>query len=147
MESLLVTHSVNDGGMSERATLPLHFGRSFRPWRYGVSHSELVLRTVDNQSRTEIMKVTFFGVLGVKLKSRYRSLDISVADAAEAAEILSFVGLSESHAPKVQCLLLNAETDGGFVACGNFSVWAYPRDAQYDPSGIAHREPRLIFRS
>ncbi|GAA2631408.1 hypothetical protein SMC26_22645 [Actinomadura fulvescens] len=131
----MTTRSSNEG-----AGLPISFERRFRPWRYNVSHSELSLRSVDG---ADIIEIQFFGVMGMKLKTVYERLDITLADGPETAEILTFSGVPGSQTAKVRCLTLN---DDSFVACLRFSAWARPRDTERDPSGLPQSESTLLFR-
>lgn len=126
--------------------LPLLLERRFRPWRYGVSHSELRLRSVDRASTRDFVEVFFCGVLGVKLKSTYESLMLAEADRRSAEEILRFAGVPDARASRVRCLTLETGGEGGFVVCLGFSVWSYPEDARHDLSGIPRTGSSLIIK-
>lgn len=146
METSLPTRSLPEEGPHPGTGLPITFDRRFRPWRYSVSHSELSLRSVGAGPSDDVIEVTFYGVLGMKLKTVYQPLAISVADRERAGEILKFADVKETQASKVQCLVLNAGADDSFVACIRFSIWAHHRDAEYDLSGVPRRESTLIAR-
>lgn len=135
----------DEEGPRAGAGLPISLDRRIRPWRYSVSHSELSLRSIDSGPSDDIIEIKFIGVVGMKLKTMYEMLHISHASGPQREEILAFVGVPEAHAPKVQCLTLNPDDDS-FVACLRISIWARPRDAQHDSSGLPQSESTLIYR-
>ncbi|MER7211597.1 MULTISPECIES: hypothetical protein [Streptosporangium] len=91
------------------------------------------------------MEVFFRGVLGVKLKSVYRSLTLAEADRRSADEMLRFAGVSDVWASRVHCLTLGPDGEGGFVVCLGFSVWSHPEGAGHDLSGIPRTGSNLII--
>ncbi|MFB7453268.1 hypothetical protein [Streptomyces sp. NPDC056194] len=127
-------------------SLPISFDRKFRPWRYSVSHSELKLRSVDPDSVREFIEVTFYGVVGMKLKTVYQSLAISLADPAQVEEMLKFSGVRESHSSRVRCLALKAASGDGLVACLSYSIWLHPKESDSDMPEVQHRDSVLILR-
>jgi hypothetical protein len=134
----------------ERAQLPLVFERKFRPWRYGVSHSELSIRSsggeVDGEPAADFVDITFHGVVGMKLRSVYQGITLTRAERPAADEMLRFAGVADSsQAHRVQCLTLDPEGDS-FVACMRFSVWSHPRGGEYDTSGEPGDGSTLVLR-
>ncbi|WP_373304351.1 hypothetical protein [Streptomyces anandii] len=130
------------------AGLPIFFDRKFRPWRYSISHSELKLRSVEPASGSpEFIEVTFYGVIGMKLKTVYRPLTISHADPARAEEILRFSDVKESHSRHVHCLALRSDSGDGFVACLSYTIWSHKGDSDHAPSDTPREGSVLILRS
>lgn len=142
----LPTHSIPEEGAQPTASLPLSFDRKFRPWRYSVSHSELTLRSVDPDSARDVVEVTFYGVVGMKLKTVYQSLTIAIAGPAQIDEMLKFSEVRESHSSRVRCLALKSDGGDGLVVCLSYSIWLHPRDLDYDASGVPQRDSVLILR-
>lgn len=142
------THSLPDeeSQPTPTASLPISFDRKFRPWRYSVSHSELKLRSVDPASVGEFIEVTFYGVVGMKLKTVYQSLTIAIAEPVQVEEMLKFADVRESHSSRVRCLALKSDSGDGLVACLSYSIWSHPSDSDKDVSGVPHRDPVLILR-
>lgn len=119
------------GGSRPLLELP---GR-FQPRRYVIGHSELEIRSVPASSR--VTSLTFFGVLGVKLKSGYDSLTVADADEPLRSEVLSFVGMAgRSSARRVRVFAL---AEGSFVAGFSLVVREY---AHADD-----RDGRVIYKS
>lgn len=125
----MVIHSLPDGEPQSNAALPISFDRKFRPWRYRVSHSELKLRSVDPVSVPDVVEVSFYGVVGMKLKTVYRSLVLDLAEPAQAEDMLRFSDVEGTHSSRVHCLVLKSDNGDGWVACLSYSIWSHPRDA------------------
>src|SRR5690348_15938269 len=73
--------------------LPLQIDRSFRPWRYQVSHRTLVLRSEARDAVPQVLDVVFMNVLAMKIRHDYRQLVISEAD--DLDEAADFVEVPE----------------------------------------------------
>src|SRR4051794_36121014 len=106
----LPTHSRPEAGQAV-VDLPLVFERKFRPWRYGIGHSELSLRSVDRSPSGEVIEVNFHGVMGMKLKVVYQPLVLAKADRAASDEMLRFSEIAGSQVSRVQCLTLEPSND------------------------------------
>jgi hypothetical protein len=128
------------------AVLPLSFGRKFRVWRYAIGHSERKLRSTGPASASDLIEVTFYGVIGMKLKTVYDPLMIAVAEPWQADELLRLANVKESRAARVRCLALRSKGDDGPVACLSYSIWSHPRDPGYDASGVPVTGSTLILR-
>lgn len=112
------------GGMD-----PIVLDGSFRPWRYLVSHLQLLLHARAVPGGAEHLSVHFEGVRAQKLRGQYRPLVLQPAGPDSRARILDFAGIPERHRSSMLCLTLPTEDDG-FVVCGVASVRAIPHDAQ-----------------
>ncbi|MEV7094722.1 hypothetical protein AB0M80_17985 [Amycolatopsis sp. NPDC051045] len=112
--------------------LPISFERKFRPWRYHLSHSELSLRSFDPASVEDSVEITFYGVLGLKLKTVYSPLEIARADDDQAREILEVAGIGVDRASDVVTLALKSSGPDGLVACMSYSIRSRPRPLSDD---------------
>lgn len=140
------THSPPEGGAQPTASLPLSFDRKFRPWRYSIGHSELRLRSIDSDAVHDFIEVTFYGVVGLRLKTVYRPLSIAHAEPAETDAMLKFAEVRASQSSRVRCLALKSDSGDGLVACLSYSIWSHPRETEDERSGDLHRESVLILR-
>lgn len=130
-----------------RAGLPLSLAGRFRPWRFGVSHAELVLRSVPCPTDHEVVELVFRGIVGMTLKSVYEGLLLAEASTARAAEILRFADVAgRPQAQRVRCLTLEPESEESFVACVGFSVWSYPVDGASVVPGEPRTDGTLLLR-
>ncbi|MEU2495684.1 hypothetical protein [Streptomyces sp. NPDC007883] len=93
---------------------------------------------------SDVVEVSFYGVVGMKLKTVYRPLTLAFAEPAQVEEMLRFSDVKESHSSRVHCLALKSDNGDGWVACLSYSVWSHPRDA--DGSAPRHRDSVLILR-
>lgn len=85
----------------------------FQPRRYVIGHSELEIRSVPGSHR--MIRLRFFGVLGVKLRSGYDSLTVHDAGEPLRSDVLAFTGVAgRPSAPRVRVLALSQDS---FVAC------------------------------
>lgn len=148
MERLLPTRSLTEaGGPQPVEGLPLSLNRKFRTWSYAVSHSELKLRSSEPASSRDVVEVTFYGVLAMKLKAVYKSLIIANADETQLSELSVLADLSESRMSRVHGMALKTVSGDGLVACLSYSVWLHPIEPDHDPMGLARRESTLILRA
>ncbi|MGW1917774.1 hypothetical protein ACWCQS_45825 [Streptomyces sp. NPDC002076] len=141
------SHPEEETPQPSSASLPISFDRKFRPWRYSISHSELTLRSVEPASGPDFIEVTFYGVLGMKLKTVYRPLTIGMADPAQFEEMLKFSGIGESHSQRVHCLALRSDSGDGLVACLSYTIWSHPRHSVHEAPGAPHEGSVLILGS
>ncbi|MFG2919576.1 hypothetical protein ACGF0D_42755 [Kitasatospora sp. NPDC048298] len=136
-----------DNGQPQPAGgLPASFDREFQLWRYNLSHSELKLRSFGRASTRDFIEVTFYGVIGMKLKSAYRSLTISSAEPTQVDEILRFSEVRESDFSRFRCLALKSDSGDGLVACLSYSVWSHSKDSDHDAVGAGNPDSVLILR-
>ena len=102
--------------------LPLHLKRPFQLWSYQASHRRLVLRTRPGGGLDGTVEIEFLDVLGMKLKSQYPELQISLAPATATAGIDEFVDIPGRHRSRYSTLLVSDGSDDGFVVCGSLRV-------------------------
>lgn len=126
--------------------LPISLDRKFRPWRYSVSHSELRLRSVGDGSERDFIEVTFYGVVGVKIKTIYRPLVISAATSKQRDEMCKFSDLRESQTSRVICMALKADSGDGLVACLSYSIWLHLKELEGGSSEGLNVGSTLILR-
>ncbi|MET8509154.1 hypothetical protein ABZV60_31645 [Streptomyces sp. NPDC004787] len=95
----------------------------------------------------DFIEVTFYGVIGMKLKTVYQPLAIDVAEPLQVEEMLRFSGVRESHSSRVRCLALKSDSGDGLVACLSYSIWSHPRELENDAPGVPHQDSVLILRT
>lgn len=97
--------------------LPWHSGRTFRVWRYGIGHSQLLLRAPGGDGQPTL-GLLCEGVEFMKLRRDYPQLTLRLAEAAEEA------GFPDVGAVPVRLLHLVLQTPGGagLVACSRVTV-------------------------
>lgn len=133
-------------GQKLPAGLPISFDRKFRPWRYSVSHSELKIRSVDSVPSGEVVEVTFYGVVGMKLKTVYQSLTIATAEREQVEEMLKFSEVREPYFERVRCLALKSDCGDGLVACLSYSIWSHLGEPDYGEPGVPRQGSLLILK-
>ncbi|MGK5444585.1 hypothetical protein ACSNN7_22555 [Micromonospora sp. URMC 105] len=102
---------------------PITLDRRFRPWRYGVGHSQLLLHAHADSSHDEHINVIFEDVRAVKLRSSYHPLTLQPAEQDARASILAFAQVSARHQARFLCLTLpTPDAEHGFVACARATV-------------------------
>lgn len=99
---------------------PLCFKRAFQPWSYSASHRTLVLRSWSAGDPDDMVDLEFVDVVGMKTRTAYKELLISVA--GDPTEIEQFVDVPERHRDKYMNLLLSDGAHEGFVVCRSFRV-------------------------
>lgn len=76
---------------------PIVLHRSFQVWRYGVGHSQLLLRSPACGNEADAVHVLFEGVRAVKLRTSYRPLTLRRAAGEERERMLAFAEVPERH--------------------------------------------------
>ncbi|MDQ7807417.1 hypothetical protein Q5425_27080 [Amycolatopsis sp. A133] len=122
------------------------FDRKFRPWRYQLSHSELSLRSFGPASADDFIQITFYGVLGLKLKTVYPRLEIAHAYGDQVREILEVAGLDVERAPEIVALVLRSSGSDGLVGCMSYTVRSHPRALSDDAYVTSEQEWTVLAR-
>lgn len=104
-------------GVSGDVGLPWRTGRDFLLWRYGVGHSQLLLRSPDEGAR-EALTIKFEAVEFMKLRRGYADLVLRLPLAGEEAE---FEEVASLPIPQLY-IVLEGRTHIGFVSCARFIV-------------------------
>jgi hypothetical protein len=104
-------------GVSGAADLPWRSGRDFRLWRYGVGHSQLLLRSPGEGVR-EALTIKFEAVEFMKLRRGYTDLVLRLPLAGEEAE---FEQVASLPIPQLY-IVLESRTHVGFVSCARLIV-------------------------
>lgn len=142
----MTTPSLREEGGGLAPALPLSFDRTFRPWSYKVSHSELKFRSVDHADSDDLIEITFYGVVGMRLKTAYRSITIAYADPIQTEELCSIAGLGDRQRLRLRYIAVKSDDGDALIACLSYSIWLHPREVDYDGSGVPHRGSTLILR-
>jgi len=103
---------------------PIVLDRRFRVWRYGVSHSQLLLHAHADTTHLEHLNVLFEDVRAVKLRSSYQPLILALAANPVRDDILAFADVPERHRLRYLTLTLSTEPEAGFVLCARATVLA-----------------------
>lgn len=91
--------------------------RTFRVWRYGIGHSQLLLRAVPDSMDTACLDLLFEGVSAMQLVQQYKSIELCSASEAEAEEILGFSGANPPVRELLLPVVLLSASGSGFVLC------------------------------
>ncbi len=91
--------------------------RTFRVWRYGVGHSQLLLRAVPDSTDTACLDLLFEGVSAMQLVQQYKSIELCSASEVEAEEILGFSGAKPPVRELLLPVVLRSTSGSGFVLC------------------------------
>ncbi|MFI7219224.1 hypothetical protein [Micromonospora maritima] len=104
---------------------PITLDRRFRPWRYGVGHSQLLLHAHADSNHDEHINVFFDDVRAVKLRSSYHPLILQPANQDTRASSLAFAQVPPRHQARFLCLTLpTADAGPGFIVCARATVLA-----------------------
>jgi hypothetical protein len=113
---------------------PITLHHRFRPWRYGVGHSQLLLHAHADHSHREHTNVLFEDVRAVKLRSSFQPLILLPADAAARAGALTFAEVPERHRFRYLCLILPTDgVESGFIICARATVMTLQADSPGSP--------------
>jgi hypothetical protein len=113
---------------------PIVLDRRFRVWRYGVSHSQLLLHAHADSSHLEHLNVLFEDVRAVKLRSSYQPLILAPAGNPARNDILAFADMPERHRLRYLSLTLSTEPEAGFVLCARATVLAVDKTNDQSPA-------------
>lgn len=102
--------------MSE-SVLPWRSGRGFRLWRYGVGHSQLLLRSPGDSGR-ETLSILFEAVEFMRLRRSYADLVLRLAGKREEVE---FEEIRSLPIPQLY-VVLESRSHTGLVACSRVTV-------------------------
>lgn len=117
---------------------------AFQVWKYGVGHSQLLLRAVSNQSGGGRVDLLFEGVAAMQLTMRYEALKVHPVDAAEFQEIFESSGVDEKWRKSFVIVRLTSRTGSGYVQCAKITAERSREESalQQDPD-----EPRDLIWS
>ena len=113
---------------------PIVLDRRFRVWRYGVSHSQLLLHAHAGTAHLEHLNLLFEDVRAVKLRASYQPLILALADNPTRDGILIFAEIPERHRHRYLSLTLANEPEAGFVLCARATVLAVDKTNDQSPN-------------
>ncbi|GES28626.1 hypothetical protein San01_11130 [Streptomyces angustmyceticus] len=114
--------------------------RTFKVWRYGVGHSQLLLRAVPDDTETTCLDLLFEGVRAMQLATHYQSLELHPASEAEAQRILEFSGLAPIWRERNLALSLRSRSTSGFVLCARATALHGGEDPFGNHGGFEERD-------
>jgi hypothetical protein len=112
----LVTPSPDDSSVRVLFQSP----RTFRMWRYGVGHSQLLLRATPDSDEPRCIDLHFEGVAAVQLGTRYTDPEMCLGTDEERA-VLDALAQRSAGARRI-ALALRTETGTGLVLCRRVRV-------------------------
>ncbi|MEJ8656949.1 MULTISPECIES: hypothetical protein [Streptomyces] len=96
--------------------------RTFKVWRYGVGHSQLLLRAAPEPSQPQRLDLHFEGVEAMQLITRYEALELHTFDEAESERIFEASGVPSRWRPHRLVLGLRSRSGAGYVQCAKVSA-------------------------
>jgi hypothetical protein len=132
--------------VSPAAQLPVTFEREFHAWRYRTSHSEFSLRSLGRDSTDDLVELACYGVLGLKVKTVYRPLEIAYANEEQVEEMLELVDVKPKNRPAVVVLALKSEGRDGLIACMSYTVFSHPGGRANETRIVSGEGSTLIAR-
>lgn len=114
----MATPSVDESG----GVLAFSSERAFKVWRYGVGHSQLLLRAVPDDSARVCLDLLFEGVSAMKVATRYESIEVTTASVDETRELVELSGLRKVGEGEGLALALRSGAVAGLVLCKRASA-------------------------
>ncbi len=96
--------------------------RAFTVWRYGVGHSQLLLRAAPDSTDTRCLDLLFEDVRAMQLVTRYESIELRTANDDTTQQILDFSELASPWRERHLVVALRSTSGSGFVLCGRISA-------------------------
>ncbi|MFI2780105.1 hypothetical protein [Streptomyces sp. ALB3] len=126
---------------SENSPAPLYRSdRTFRTWRYGVGHSQLLLRAVPGSPEEDGLDLLFEGVDAMQLVSRYEALEIHPVSEEEFLSVYTKTGLDPKWQKEYIVVLLRSRTGEGYVQCQRITVERVGKGATQAEDSSAPRD-------
>ncbi|MER7818565.1 hypothetical protein [Streptomyces sp. NPDC096153] len=91
--------------------------RTFKVWRYGVGHSQLLLRAAPDAAQMVRLDLLFEGVDAMHLVTRYESLEVHAFDEEESGRIPERSGVPARWRSDRLVLGLRSRSGTGYVQC------------------------------
>ncbi|GAA4318378.1 hypothetical protein ACFQY7_41345 [Actinomadura luteofluorescens] len=131
--------------ISAMETLTLQ--RPFRLWRYGVSHSELLMHGHAGAGCDEHVNVLFVDVRAVKLRTLYDPLILQPADEQTRLGLLDFAQVPQRfHAQFLSLALPAPDAEPGFIVCASATVLATASTDRAEVYGWNRDRSRVLHR-
>ncbi|UZJ33062.1 hypothetical protein [Streptomyces endophytica] len=127
----------NDGSSS---AILFRSPRTFTVWRYGVGHSQLLLRAVPDGGDARCLDLLFEGVRAMRLVTHYASLELRTASDSESQQMLEFSELSPPWRERYGVVALHSRSGSGSVLCSRISALRGGEDPVGLPEGPEDRE-------
>ncbi|WP_158070516.1 hypothetical protein, partial [Streptomyces luteocolor] len=102
--------------------------RTFRMWRYGVGHSQLLLRATPDADHETCLDLHFEGVAAVRVGTRYVAPEVRPGDDSERAVLMELAaesGAGDRH----MAVVLRSAAGSGLVLCRKVSALRGGTDA------------------
>lgn len=126
----LTIHSNNTAGSASL----FRSERTFTVWRYGVGHSQLLLRAVPDSTDTACLDLLFEDVKAMQLVTHYESIALHSAGEDEAQQILDFSRVTSTWRERYLAVSLRSGSGSGFVLCRKITA-LHGGDDPFGPQG------------
>ncbi|WP_326654301.1 MULTISPECIES: hypothetical protein [unclassified Streptomyces] len=104
------------------STLLFQSDRTFRVWRYGVGHSQLLLRAAPDAVEATRLDLLFEGVDAMRLVTRYEAIELHSVSETEFQRIYDESGLDPKWKPHRLIVALRSGSGSGYVQCQKASA-------------------------
>ncbi|MEU2250584.1 hypothetical protein [Streptomyces sp. NPDC019224] len=136
---------MSESGMSVAPTTPLFSTeRTFRVWRYGVGHSQLLLCSMPWGEHTDRLDLLFEDVHAMQLVTRYEALEIHAVDEPQFDRLYEQSGLPARWKRSQLIVKLKSGSGAGWVQCGRLTL-ERRKGAEQDP--VDRSGPRDLLLS
>ncbi|MCE7001171.1 hypothetical protein LZG04_41085 [Saccharothrix sp. S26] len=116
--------------------------RTFKVWRYGVGHSQLLIRSAPEDAEDEFIDIHFDGVAAMKLAVKYQTIAICSASATTARALHDFARVEEKWRTTYVALELRTRGESGHVLCRSVRALI----GGTEPTVVSEERQRLIWR-
>lgn len=120
--------------------------RTFTVWRYGVGHSQLLLRAVPDRTDAACLDLLFEDVKAMQLVTRYESIELHPAGENEAQQILDSSGVASAWRGRYLVVSLRSRSGAGFVLCRRITALHGGDDPFGPQGGIEERDVMWSIR-
>ena len=115
--------------------------RTFKVWRYGVGHSQLVIRSTPVSAEDECMDLRFEGVAAMKLAVKYETITICSASENATSDLQDFARVEKKWRTSYVALELRTLGAPGYVLCRSVRVLI----GGTEPAVVSEELQRLIW--
>jgi hypothetical protein len=115
--------------------------RAFTVWRYGVGHSQLMIRSVPAGAEQECLDLRFEAVAAMKLAVHYKTIAICLASEDATRELHAFARVEEKWRPEYVALELRTRGESGYVLCRSVRAVV----GGVEPTVVSEEHQRLLW--
>lgn len=116
--------------------------RTFKLWRYGVGHSQLLIRSLPPGPEEECIDLRFEGVTAMKLAVKYDTIAVCLASEDVTSALRDLARVEEKWRRNFVALELRTRGEPGYVLCRS----ARALIGGIEPTIESEEHQRLIWR-